>query len=393
MKRSSPTVSCASESSSGLHHRSTPTDRAGASHDRDEVDHWVAMINAELDADDVCESDASGRPTASVVNHETVEVTIEFGRTLIEESAPKLVAGSLIQLDQLADEPVDIVVGGRSIARGELIVVDGKLGVRVVEILMLFCIGFVLCSATVHAEERVRERTGARAAMPEIDEPFDESWGSKQPSRPSKTNLRNILGEPNTQHPIERTTKAEKSTPVTLSPPSSSREQRWAKGNSEGADGGSATARPGWGSTVWPLLAVIGVIICGARWLKSQSTTTARRLPNDAFDVLGRQAIDQRTSVILARCGSRILVLSLSPHGLQTLTEITDPVEIDCLAGLCRTTQRDHGLVETFRTLLHKPAPKKPAVAAQNSLPNESRWPDRLLTESGMTPPAREARE
>ena len=282
---------------------------------------------------------------------------------------------------------------GRAIARGELIVVDGKLGVRVVELLMLLLIGFVLCSETAHAEERVRERTGPRVAMPEIDEPFDESWGSTQPSRPSKANLRSILGDPNTHLPIERTAKAEKSTPIALSPPSSSREQRLAKGNSEDADGGSATSRPGWGSTVWPLLAVIGVIVCGARWLKSHSTTAARGLPTEAFDVLGRHVIDQRTSVILARCGSRILVLSLSPHGLQTLTEITDPVEIDCLAGLCRTTQRDHGLVETFRTLLHKPAPKKPAVAAQSNLPNESRWPDRMLTGGGVTPSAREARE
>ena len=351
------------------------------------------MINAELDADDVCESEVSGRLPTPAIDHKTVDVTIEFGRTLIEESAPTLVAGSLIQLDQLADEPVDLVVDGRAIARGELIVVDGKLGVRVVELLMLLLIGFVLCSETAHAEERVRERTGPRVAMPEIDEPFDESWGSTQPSRPSKANLRSILGDPNTHLPIERTAKAEKSTPIALSPPSSSREQRLAKGNSEDADGGSATSRPGWGSTVWPLLAVIGVIVCGARWLKSHSTTAARGLPTEAFDVLGRHVIDQRTSVILARCGSRILVLSLSPHGLQTLTEITDPVEIDCLAGLCRTTQRDHGLVETFRTLLHKPAPKKPAVAAQSNLPNESRWPDRMLTGGGVTPSAREARE
>ena len=391
MKRSSPTTSCASESSSGIHRRSTPTDRAVACHDRGDVDHWVAMINAELDADDVCESEVGGRLPTPVIDHKTVEVTIEFGRTLIEESAPTLVAGSLIQLDQLVDEPVDLVVDGRAIARGELIVVDGKLGVRVVELLMLFFLGFVLCSATVHAEERVR--TGPRVAMPEIDEPFDESLSSTQPSRPSKTNLRSILGDSDTQFPSERTVKAGKNTPITLSPPSSLRDHRLAKGNSEDADGGLATSRPSWGSTVWPLLAVIGVIVCGARWLKSHSTTAARGLPTEAFDVLGRHAIDQRTSVMLARCGSRILVLSLSPHGLQTLTEITDPVEIDCLAGLCRTTRRDHGLVETFRTLLHKPAPKKPAVAAQSNLPNDSRWPDRMLTGSGVPSSTREARE
>ena len=62
---------------------------------------------------------------------------------------------------------------------------------------------------------------------------------------------------------------------------------------------------------------------------------------------------------MLARNGPRLLLLSLSPHGLQTLAEITDPVEVDCLAGLCHATQREQSLVETFRSLLHKPVDPK----------------------------------
>jgi hypothetical protein len=177
-----------------------------------------------------------------------------------------------------------------------------------------------------------------------------------------------------------------------------------AKEVSDDGDRGSRAANSGWGSTVWPLLVVVVIILLGGRWLKSHPPNAARELPGEAFDVLARKAIDSRTSVLLARCGSRLLLLSFSPHGLQTLTEITDPVEIDCLAGLCRTTQRDHGLAETFRSLLRKPVPAKPTASkqspspmpmpnSQSSLPNDSRWPDRMLSERGILPPSREERE
>ena len=124
---------------------------------------------------------------------------------------------------------------------------------------------------------------------------------------------------------------------------------------------------------MWPLLFVVGLIVVGARWLKTRSPAAARGLPSEVFEVLGRKAIDPRTSVMLARCGSRLLVLSQSPHGLQTLAEITDPVEIDCLAGLCRSTQRDQTLVETFRSMLHKPTGSKPKASPPTkvALPNE----------------------
>jgi hypothetical protein len=40
--------------------------------------------------------------------------------------------------------------------------------------------------------------------------------------------------------------------------------------------------------------------------------------------------------VYLLRCGQKLLLVSLTPAGAETLTEVTDPQEVDRLAGLCR---------------------------------------------------------
>jgi flagellar motor switch protein FliN/FliY len=42
--------------------------------------------------------------------------------------------GSVVELDRLAGEPVDILVNDRLIARGEVVVVDENFGIRVVEV-------------------------------------------------------------------------------------------------------------------------------------------------------------------------------------------------------------------------------------------------------------------
>ncbi|MDK2836553.1 MAG: flagellar motor switch protein FliN [Thermosediminibacterales bacterium] len=64
-----------------------------------------------------------------------LEVTVELGRTnkLIKEVL-SLGPGSIIELDKLAGEPVDILVNGKFIAKGEVVVIDENFGVRVTEI-------------------------------------------------------------------------------------------------------------------------------------------------------------------------------------------------------------------------------------------------------------------
>ena len=64
-----------------------------------------------------------------------MNVTVELGRTeLTVSEVLGLGPGSVIELDRLAGEPVDILVNDRLIARGEVVVVDENFGIRVVEV-------------------------------------------------------------------------------------------------------------------------------------------------------------------------------------------------------------------------------------------------------------------
>ncbi|GMU41590.1 MAG: hypothetical protein AMXMBFR23_24560 [Chloroflexota bacterium] len=65
----------------------------------------------------------------------SMRVTVELGRsTMTVEEVLSLGPGSVVELDKLAGEPVDVLVNDQLIARGEVVVVDENFGVRVTEI-------------------------------------------------------------------------------------------------------------------------------------------------------------------------------------------------------------------------------------------------------------------
>ncbi len=65
-----------------------------------------------------------------------LQVTVELGRTKRSvKDVLELVSGSIIELDKLAGEPVDILVNSRLIAKGEVVVIDENFGVRITDIL------------------------------------------------------------------------------------------------------------------------------------------------------------------------------------------------------------------------------------------------------------------
>ncbi|MBE3569949.1 MAG: flagellar motor switch phosphatase FliY [Bacillales bacterium] len=64
-----------------------------------------------------------------------LNVTVELGRTVrTVKDILELSSGSIIELDKLAGEPVDILVNNRLIAKGEVVVIDENFGVRITEI-------------------------------------------------------------------------------------------------------------------------------------------------------------------------------------------------------------------------------------------------------------------
>ncbi|MGI8384452.1 flagellar motor switch phosphatase FliY [Robertmurraya sp. P23] len=65
-----------------------------------------------------------------------LQVTVELGRTRRSvKEILELSSGSIIELDKLAGEPVDILVNNRLIAKGEVVVIDENFGVRVTDII------------------------------------------------------------------------------------------------------------------------------------------------------------------------------------------------------------------------------------------------------------------
>jgi flagellar motor switch protein FliN/FliY len=65
-----------------------------------------------------------------------MELSVEIGRTQMTVGETlDLRAGSIVTLERLAGEPVDLLVNGTPIARGEVIVIDEQFGLRVTEIL------------------------------------------------------------------------------------------------------------------------------------------------------------------------------------------------------------------------------------------------------------------
>ena len=65
-----------------------------------------------------------------------VELAVEIGRTRMTVGATlELRPGSIVVLDRVAGEPVDLLVNGTPIARGEVVVIDEEFALRVTEVL------------------------------------------------------------------------------------------------------------------------------------------------------------------------------------------------------------------------------------------------------------------
>ncbi len=65
-----------------------------------------------------------------------VQLTVELGRTkLTIRNLLQLAHGSVVELDGLAGEPMDVLVNGTLIAQGEVVVVNDKFGIRLTDII------------------------------------------------------------------------------------------------------------------------------------------------------------------------------------------------------------------------------------------------------------------
>lgn len=83
---------------------------------------------------------AAGKPTGvndiELILDIPVQLTVELGRTKIAiKNLLQLAQGSVVELDGLAGEPMDVLVNGCLIAQGEVVVVNDKFGIRLTDII------------------------------------------------------------------------------------------------------------------------------------------------------------------------------------------------------------------------------------------------------------------
>ncbi len=118
-------------------------------------DDWAAAMNEQAVADAAAPAAAAaqaanifeqfspaakggGAPTQDfdMILDIPVTLTVELGRTRISiRNLLQLAHGSVVELDGLAGEPMDVLVNGTLIAQGEVVVVNEKFGIRLTDII------------------------------------------------------------------------------------------------------------------------------------------------------------------------------------------------------------------------------------------------------------------
>ena len=82
------------------------------------------------------ETSGAGAGRLDMILDIPVHLTVELGRTKIAiRNLLQLAQGSVIELDRLAGEPMDVLVNGCLIAQGEVVVVNDKFGIRLTDVI------------------------------------------------------------------------------------------------------------------------------------------------------------------------------------------------------------------------------------------------------------------
>jgi len=118
----------------------------------DGMDDWAAAMAEQAEEEsgkgkgsvpplDQFESGASFSHQENPINLEVlmdvpVTISMEIGRTSLNiRSLLQLNQGSIVELDRLAGEPLDVLVNGTLIARGEVVVINEKFGIRLTDVI------------------------------------------------------------------------------------------------------------------------------------------------------------------------------------------------------------------------------------------------------------------
>lgn len=155
---------------------------------------------------------------------------------------------------------------------------------------------------------------------------------------------RSTVGDSTRPQQESSATPAPKDDDVTpLAPPS--------KSQGDGAPAKPQTPTRALTTVFGSLAVVIGLFILVVWFTRRALPKASTTLPKEVVDVLGRAPLGNRQQMQLVRVGNKLLLLSVTSNGATPLTEVTDPEEVDRLAGVCQRGQSG-SVSETFRQVL-----------------------------------------
>ncbi|KTF16180.1 flagellar motor switch protein FliN [Pseudoalteromonas sp. H105] len=121
------------------------------SDDQDTMDEWAAALAEAEGTDDGANAQVAELDELSDAKHEMsneekrkldtildipVTISMEVGRSKINiRNLLQLNQGSVVELDRVAGEPLDVLVNGTLIAHGEVVVVNDKFGIRLTDVI------------------------------------------------------------------------------------------------------------------------------------------------------------------------------------------------------------------------------------------------------------------
>lgn len=90
---------------------------------------------SELNADNPAEAADKGQIHTDVLQNIPVTLSIEVGRAQIKiRDLMRLTQGSVVELDRIAGEPLDLLVNNTVVAQGEVVLVNDRYGIRLTRV-------------------------------------------------------------------------------------------------------------------------------------------------------------------------------------------------------------------------------------------------------------------
>ena len=99
----------------------------------------MAENNPDRLADDVTptdQGDIKNKINADILQNIPVTISVEVGRTSLKiRDLMRLTQGSVVELDRLAGEPLDLLVNNTLVAQGEVVLINERYGVRLTSVI------------------------------------------------------------------------------------------------------------------------------------------------------------------------------------------------------------------------------------------------------------------